>query len=236
MKAPMALVAALAAIAASAGLAQSLEPPGLGEILVGANRSSMPYAQNDRPVVGLRRRADAAVMSMTITSDSREYDVRQQEIHTVLLSAMDKAAAANLELVSGSVQLFRITKTNYRDLPLYGAGRNDTSQVTVLVKGKLEGTASDTQTRLSTFVRGIKGSGRATVGSNNVIGLTVVNPDQYRSAIISLVAADAKQTAAQFGPNFVFNVTGIDGQVAWSQVSTTEVFLYIPYRYTIFPK
>ncbi|MEQ1641726.1 MAG: hypothetical protein ABL881_13025, partial [Novosphingobium sp.] len=68
MKAPFAFVAALAAIGAvigtSAGFAQQAEPPGLGEIMVSANRNSVPYAQNDRPVVGLRRRADAAVMSL----------------------------------------------------------------------------------------------------------------------------------------------------------------------------
>lgn len=236
MKAPLAFVVALAAIGASAGFAQTKEPAGLGEILVGANRNSVPYAQNDRPVVGLRKRADSAVMSLVITSDSRDEATRKQEIHTVLLSAIDKAAAAGLEVVWGSVQLFPVTKTNYKGWPLYGAGRADTSQVAVLIKGKLEGSASDTQSRLFAFASSIKGSGRATVGYNGTIQLTVVNPDQYRSAIISLVAEDAKQTAALFGPNFTFNVTGIDGQVAWSQVSTTEVFLYIPYRYVIIPK
>lgn len=236
MKAPLAFVVAAAALAASAGFAQSKDPSGLGEILVGANRNSVPYAQNDRPVVGLRRRADAAVMVLTISSDSRDEAVRKQEIHTVLLSTIDKAAAAGLEVVWGSVQLLPVTKANYTGWPLYGAGRADTSQVSVLIKGKLDGGASDTQVRLHTFVRGIKGSGRATIGYNGTIQLTVVNPDQYRSAIISLVAEDARQTAALFGPNFTFNVTGIDGQVAWSQVSPSDVFLYIPYRYVIFPK
>ena len=240
MKAPFAFVAALAAIGAvigaSAGFAQQAEPPGLGEIMVSANRNSVPYAQNDRPVVGLRRRADAAVMSLTITSDSRDAATRGQEIHTVLLGAIDKAAAAGLEVAWGNVQLVRVNKANYKDLPLYGAGRNDTSQVTVLIKGKLEGTADSTRSRLLNFALGIKGSGRAIVSSGRTISLTVVNPDQYRDAIIKLVAADAANTASLFGPNFTFNVTGIDGQVGWSQVSTTEVFLYIPYRYVIFPK
>lgn len=236
MKAPFAFVAALAAIGASAGISQQTVPSGLGEILVTANRGSVPFAQNDRPVVGLRRRADAAVMSLSITSDSRDAETRRQEVQSVLLSAMDKAAAAGFEVVWGNVQLVRVTKANYKDLPLYGAGRNDTSQVSVLIKGKLEGTADSTRSRIHGFVLGIKGSGRATVGSGGTISLTVINPDQYRNAIISLVAEDARQTAALFGSNFTFNVTGIDGQVNWSQVSTTEVFLYIPYRYVIFPK
>ena len=64
----------------------------------------------------------------------------------------------------------------------------------------------------------------------------MANPDQYRDAIISLVAEDAKHSAELFGPDFTVNITGIDGQVAWSQISSTEVFLYIPYRLTITPR
>lgn len=74
------------------------------------------------------------------------------------------------------------------------------------------------------------------VSTGGGITLTVVNPDQYRDAIVQLVAGDARHMAALFGPDFTFNVTGIDGQVSWSQVSSTEVFLYIPYRYVIIPK
>lgn len=236
MKAPVALLAALAALAASAGLAQQLDAPGLGEVLVSGNRDAIPYAQSNRPVVGLRRRADAAVMQLSIVSDSREEAVRRQEIHTVLLSALDRANAAGFELVSGSVQLNRVTKANYKDLPFQYAGRVDTGRVDVLVKAKLEGSAYDTRTRLQSFIGSIKGSGRATVSSGGTIALTVVNPDQYRDAIIQLVAGDARRVSGLFGPDFTFNVTGIDSQVSWSQVSSTEVFLFIPYRYVIIPK
>jgi hypothetical protein len=236
MRAPKALVMLMTALAATAGLGQQQDPPGLGEVLVTANRQNVPYAQADRPVVGLRRRADAAVMQLTITSDSREETTRQQEIHTVLLAALDRAAASGLELVSGSVVLGRVTKANYKDLPFQYAGRADTGRVDLLVKAKLEGSAADTRNRLHAFILGLKGSGRAVIGTSGSIALTVVNPDQYRDEIIGLVAADGKHMSALFGPQFNFNVTGIDGQVSWSQVSSTEVFLYIPYRFVIFPK
>ena len=54
--------------------------------------------------------------------------------------------------------------------------------------------------------------------------------------MIAQVAADAKRTAALFGPEFTFNVSGVDQPVAWTQVSSTEVFLFVPYRYNINPK
>lgn len=236
MKAAVAFLAALAAVAATAGLAQQLETPSLGEVLVTGNRDSIPYAQSNRPVVGLRRRADAAVMQLSIVSDSREEPVRRQEIHTVLLAALDRANAAGFELVSGAAQLNRVTKANYKDLPFQYAGRVDTGRVDVLVKTRLEGSAADTRARLQAFIGSIKGSGRATVSTGGGITLTVVNPDQHRHAIVQLVASDARHMAGLFGPDFTFNVTGIDGQVSWSQVSSTEVFLFIPYRYVITPK
>jgi FtsP/CotA-like multicopper oxidase with cupredoxin domain len=69
-----------------------------------------------------------------------------------------------------------------------------------------------------------------------VPALTIVNPDQYRDAIVQLVADNARRYAAMFGPDYAVQVGGIDGQVFWSQVSGTDVFLYVPYRYTIVPK
>ena len=223
-------------LAAGAAFAQPAEPQGLGEVMVTSNRNGAPYAQQDRPVVGLRRTADAAVMSFTVTSDTRDPETRKQEIHTVLLAAIDKAATSGFEIVSGAFRVEAVTRENYQSLLLQPAGRVDTSQVRVLVKAKLAGTAAETAARLQRFIGSLRGAGRATAEDGGGWTLTVVNPDQYRDAIISLVAEDARHNAALFGSDFTFNITGIDGQVAWSQISSTEVFLYIPYRYSIVPK
>jgi hypothetical protein len=240
MKAPAIFAAAVSLACASAVLAQSADrsgsDSGLGEVMVSANRGNAPYAQQDRPVIGLRRQADSAVMPLYISSDTRDAAVRTQEIYTVLLAAMDKARAAGFELVSGGIPIQPVTRENYKLLPMQSAGRVDTSMVQLLVKARLQGSAEATQARLQTFVSSLRGSGRATVGGGGGISLTVINPDQYRDAIVALVAAEAKRNAAMFGPEFTFSLTGIDGQLAWSQVSSSEVFLYISYRYTILPK
>ena len=236
MRAPIICAAVALAFGAGAGFAQPAEPRGLGEVMVTANRMAAPYAQQDRPLVGLRRTADSAVMSVIITSDTREAEVRKREIHTALLAAMDKAATSGFEIVSGTFRVEAVTRQNYESLPLQPAGRVDTSQVRVLVKTRLEGTAAETEARLRRFIGSLRGSGRATVEYGGGWTLTVANPDQYRDAIISLVAEDAKHSAELFGPDFTVNITGIDGQVAWSQISSTDVFLYIPYRYTIVPR
>jgi hypothetical protein len=233
---------ALAAAPASAQTADApatVSAPGLGEVVVTANRQNTRYAQQDRPVVGLRRQADAAVMPVAIASDTREEAARKKEIHAVLLAALDRAQAAGVELVSGAVQLAPVTRANYQELPFQWAGRADTSKVDLMVRVRLAGSAAQAEKKLTDFIAslsGAGGAGRATVDKTGGLTLTIVDPDQYRDAIVRLVAEDARRSAATFGPDFSTTISGIDGQVGWSQVGSTEVFLFIPYRYTVVPK
>ncbi|MFN3458254.1 MAG: TonB-dependent receptor [Novosphingobium sp.] len=227
------IVPLLAALAASSADAQST---GLGEVLVNASRNDARFWQKDRPVVGLRRQADGMVMNLTIVSDTRDALTRGKEIDTALLAAIDRAAASGFQLVTGNVQLEPVTKANYTSLPQLPAGRIDTSKVELMVRGKLEGSSRATQERLRAFIGSLKGNGRATVETTAVTSLSVDNPDQYREKILALVAEDARRTAAIFGPDFTFSVSGVDGQVSWTQASPVDVFLYIPYRYAITPR
>ena len=118
------ILAALLVTLAVPGVAQQADRGELGEVLVSANRGNARYAQQERPVIGLQRPADAAVMAVAISSDSRDPDVRRKEIHSVLLAALDRGAAAGVELVSGGFQISPVTKANYADCRCSGvAGR-----------------------------------------------------------------------------------------------------------------
>ncbi|MFM5917666.1 MAG: hypothetical protein ACKOOL_09050 [Novosphingobium sp.] len=229
------LSAALLTVA-SAALAQESFAPPMGEVMVSANRQSAPYYRQDRPLVGLRRPADAAVMQFTVTSDSRDDAVRKQEIQAVLGAALDKAKAGGFELVFGNFQLERLTRENVKDVNYEWGGRVDTSKVTVMARTPLTGSAKDAETRLLTFLKTLKKSGRAVLETPGTIQLTVINPDQYRDQVLKLVAEDARHNAALFGPEFSFSIAGTDLPVVWTQVSSTEIFLFVPYRYNINPK
>jgi hypothetical protein len=230
------VVAASLFIAATPALAQQVTAPDLGEILVTSNRQNVRYAQQERPVVGLRRQADSAVMQMSISSESRDAAVRKREIHSMLASALDRAAAAQIELVTGPYELTPVTKATYQELPQYNGGRADTSQVSLMIKTKLAGSAVAAQQRLEAFVKSLPRSDRGAVDHGSGITLTIINPDQYREAIIKAVAEHARRHASFFGDNYAVRVDGIDGQVLWSQVTSTDVFLYIPYRFAVVPK
>lgn len=209
---------------------------GLGEVVVTANRNNIRYFQQDRPVVGLRRQADGAVIAVSISSDSRDAETRKKEIHAVLLAALGRAGGAGVELVSGGYQLEPVTKANYTELPLQWAGRADTSKVDLLVKTRLAGSATATAKRLIDFVKAIPKSDRGVIDMTGSLTLTIVEPDQYRDQVVKLIAEEATRNAAIFGPEFRYNISGIDSQLSWTQVSSTDVFLYLPYRYTIYPR
>ena len=234
MKPAYGIAAALLAIIAQPLAAQ--DDGGLGEVVVTASRNNIRYFQQDRPVVGLRRQADGAVIAVSISSDSRDEATRKKEIHAVLLAALGRAPAAGVELVSGSYQLEPVTKANFTELPFQWAGRADTSKVDLLVKVKLAGSAVAAEKRLTDFIKAVPKSDRGVIDKTGNLTLTIVDPDQYRDQVIKLVADDASHNAAIFGPEYRYNISGIDAQVRWSQVSSTDVFLYLPYRYTIYPK
>lgn len=229
---------ALAMLASSAPplFAQQASAPGLGEVVVTANRNNARYAQQDRPAIGLRKQADSAVIQVAVSSDSRDEATRKREIHDILLDAIDRSTAAGVELVTGSFELIPVTKANYQELSFQSAGRVDTSQVNVMIKVKLVGSTAVAEQRLNAFVKGVARSGRGAIDKIGGVTLTIVNPDQYRDAIVKLVADNARHHAAIFGPDYAVQLNGVDGHVFWSQVSSTDVFLYMPYRYTIVPK
>lgn len=236
MRSAFLLAAAALGVAITPALAQEASQPGLGEVIVTGNRLNARYAQQDRPVVGLRRKADSAVMQVTISSDSRDEATRKKEIHAILLAAIDRAAGAGVELVTGNFELVPVTRVNYQDLPMVWAGRVDTSKVDLMVKVKLAGSTAAAEQQLNAFIKGVPNSGRGAIDKMGGLTLTIINPDQYRDAIVTLVAQNARHYAGIFGPDYAVQVTGVDGQIFWSQISSTDVFLHVPYRYTIVPR
>jgi hypothetical protein len=105
-----------------------------------------------------------------------------------------------------------------------------------MIKVKLAGSTVAAEQKFVAFVKSVPVTGRGAIDKTGSLTLTIINPDQYRDTIVKMVADHARSYAAYFGPDYAVQINGIDGQVSWSQVSGTEVFLYMPYRYTIVPK
>ncbi len=208
------------------------------------------------PVIGLKRQADSAVRNIEIVSDSRDEDMRRREVQAMLLDAIDRAKKDGFSLVTGQLELVDITRANWQDQfpELAGKAKPDdededdyeddedsrayeddggTTTIRLKVKTSLDGSINNAQQRIAGFIKSVPATGRSLIQPSGGLLLTIKNPDQYRDEIYKRIADGAKHAASFYGPEYGLEVNGLDQDIAWQQVSNTEVFLYIPYSFKI---
>jgi hypothetical protein len=206
-------------------------------IVTSSRRSAVSGDYASMPLIGLKRTADFAVQYVSIAGDTREMPQRRDEILAMVKNAIDLAAQRGVELATGTLVVEPLTLANYRNLPLFNDSRPDTDRVNFIVKTRLPATG-DTKAaldRIEAFVKAVPPVGRAQMTAASGLTLSVVGPDQYRGQIVDLVAADSRAIAARLGPDYAVEASGLDRPVEWSRATLTEVFLYVPYSYTVVP-
>jgi hypothetical protein len=227
---------ALALAGAAPAVAQDLS--GSEIVVTGARRQADNYDASI-PAIGLRKVADFAVQEVTVAGDTRESARRREEIFAMIRGAIERSGGkSGIELATGEMIVEPLTLANYRNLALEGDGRPDTDRTSFLVKTRMtaNGDAKAALDRIDAFIKSVPPVGRAEMRRTGDLTLSIVSPDQYRGRIVDLVAADARATAARLGPDYAIEAKGLDRPVEWSRASLTEVFLYVPYSYTILPK
>lgn len=112
---------------------------------------------------------------------------------------------------------------------------DDGSETTLrlMVKTRLSGTIDEADRKIGAFVKSIPENGRAQIKQKGAMALTIIKPEQYRDEIYALIAAGARHAATFYGPEYGLEITGLDGNVAWEQVSDTDLFVFIRYHFTI---
>jgi len=232
---------------------------GGGEIIVTGMRNSLSRnvtsIEAQPPVIGLKRLADSAVRTIEIVSDSREEEMRKREVQAMLLDAIDRAKRDGFSLVTGQFELVEVTRANWQDQFPALAGKADsasddeddegdkaqpafeddgrTATVHLKVKTKLVGSIGSAQQKINGFVKSVPATGRSQIQQKGELALTIINPEQYRDEIYRRIAAGSQHAVTFYGPEYGLEVTGLDKGIAWKQVSNTEVFLYIPYAFTV---
>jgi len=193
------------------------------------------------PAITLKRIADFLVQPVQIVCDTRDPLKRKAEISTMLAAAIVAAEkrGASIQLAYGQARAEPLTRANYKSLPtMQDDDRDDTDVVQFLIKTPLAG-ADDLEpakARIAAFINSVPASGRAELNANGEHSLSVVNPTQYRSAIIALVAADVMSARAGFGDGYAAAVQGLDRPVQWGPGGPGEVALFLPYAWQIVPK
>ncbi|WP_447726291.1 TonB-dependent receptor [Sphingomonas koreensis] len=199
----------------------------------GVDTSGVIPAQ--RSIISLKRSADYVVQTVWITGDTREAAKRKEELEATLRNAIGSAVKGGVELATGDYVVEPLTLTSYRSLNYIGDGRPDTSRANFLVKVRLTPgmDLATAKAQIAKFVASVAKTGRTTLTVSGEPTLSVVNPDQYRGAIIDLIAVDAADQAKRFGSGYGVAVTGIDRPVEWARAGATDVFLYLPSAYTV---
>ncbi len=235
--------ALLGAVTAMPAQAQDINE---GEVVVTGSRARQVYIDprtnraidtdedaSGLPSVGLRRRADSALLPVIVAGDTREQGQRREEILTMVRSALERAGRSGIELAIGDFFVVPLTANNYRTLSFIGDGRPDSERVAFFVKTRLGASADEANqaiTRLEQFIKSVPAAGRAEMRAAGPRTLSSVGPDQYRGQILDLIAQDARAVAARFGPEQQIEAHGLDRPVEWRRAGATEVFLYIPHR------
>jgi hypothetical protein len=222
-----------------------------GEVVVTGSRTRQVYMDprtnraiataeegGDLPSVGLRRRADFALLPVIIAGDTREREQRREEILTMVRSALALSGRSGIELAVGDFFVVPLTSGNYRTLAFLGDGRPDSERVAFFIKTRLGASADEANqaiTKLEQFISSVPAAGRAEMRAGGPLTLSIVAPDQYRAQLLDLVAQDARAIAARFGPEQKVEAHGLDRPVEWRRAGATEVFLYIPHRMVFRP-
>jgi hypothetical protein len=231
-----AVVAVLAAVSAAPALAQEAA---MEEIVVTGSRM-IEWDADDIPAVQLFRRADNLIASVQVVNDTREDAPRRSEL-TQTLRAMARLAAGRSDIdlsIEADGVLVPLTEDMVSTLTLGSDGmRSDTSVATLIVKTPI--TATDTldaaSGRLEAFVEAVPTTGRSLVDINDDWQLSIVDPPQYRMAILGLIAADAQRASTTFGERYSVQVSGIENRVTWRQSGPLDLGLFIPYTMLVVP-
>ena len=226
-------------------LTASAMPAFAQEVIVTASRRApgnygtyavdMGVVPTQRSVISLKRSADYVVQTVWLTGDTRDAAKRTEELEATLRNTIGSAGGAGVELAVGDYVVQPLTLTNYKSLNYIGDGRPDTARANFLVKVRLTAGMSLTaaKAQIAKFVASVAKTGRTTLNVAGEPTLSVVNPDQYRGAIIDLIAADATTQAARFGATYGVDVSGLDRPVEWARAGATEVFLFLPATYVV---
>lgn len=228
--------AAILLTGASPCLAQE---PDLEEIIVTGSRM-MEWDPDEVPVVQLARRADNLIVMVRVVNDTRGEADRRTEI-TQTLRSMARAAAARPDIdlsMENDGALIPFTEDMVSTLTLGTDGRVDTSMASFIVKTPIrEGDTLDSASqRIESFVEGVQEVGRSLANVSGDWQLSIIEPPQYRPAILAAIAADARLTSQAFGDDYAVQIEGLSNRVTWRQSGPLELSLFIPYDMTVTPR
>lgn len=215
------------------------------EIIVTASRYVERNERVTLPAISIVRRADAVVSSVTVESDTRDLALRRSELEQTLRD-LDRRVRAG-----GAVSVGLLEEgpdgdagdTRVKPFTLAGAlaqirsgSRPDTSRVSILLRTavRADDTLDTADTRLDQFIRSVSSPGRVTL-IQGAVELSLLDPAQYRSAVIAAIIADGKVALGLAGDGQALRIEGLHNPIAWRRSGDLELRLYVPHTMAVVP-
>jgi len=236
----MRIAAVIAAAILMAPLPAVAQQVDVEEVIVTGSRM-MDWDPDDIPVVQIERRADNLIVSVRVVNDTRDAATRRAEI-TQTLRGMARAAGGRADIdlsIEDDGVLVPLTEDMVSTLTLgVEAGRADTSVASLIVKTPIVAADSlDVSSgRIEAFVEGVNPVGRSLAEIVGEWQLSIIDPPQYRPAILAAISADARLTANAFGDGYAVEVEGLSNRVTWRQAGPLDLMLFIPYDMKVTPR
>lgn len=219
------------------GLAAPLaHAAGSDEVIITAERYSS-YESLQVPHVAIPKRADFAILTITVRSDTRDLSERLAEMRQALTNLESRTnASVALRLDDEEAGLVREFSVAAAMENLTGDGRPDTSRLDVLLRTPIS--AADTldgvHKRFSAFVKAAPKPGRIEIAEGD-LALTLTDPEQHRTALLTQIAADGKAASATIGPGYGVQVLGLERRIAWQRAGDLDLKIFLPYKLAVVP-
>lgn len=207
----------------------------LEEVVVTGLRASMDDFY-DIPAVTVRKDADFLVQNIRLVNDSRSPELRKSEIVGTINNLIKSSAKVKGIEISYGEGFLEPIKLNDESLELLeDRGKSDTSYINIFVKvafNKKEEAKKQIE-NLRKFIETAKLEGRTLIEEKGDVGLSIIQPQQYRYEIIRAISEENKKMKELVGEDCEVSVKGLEGRVFWERVSVGELMLYIGYSTTI---
>ncbi len=219
-----------------AGAPGHTQNAGVEEIVVTGSRMQ-EYDAAATPFVTLHKRADNLITRVTVVCDTRDLSQRKAELRATLRNLVKGAGQEKTISLGVGDEVVGAFDETQLDKVIEPDAKADTSKTTIIVKTALapNDTFDAATARIKAFAARTAKVGRTEILFQHDWELTLINPGQYRPAVIKLVAEDAQRTAAAFGEAYAVEVQGLQLPVSWYQAGPLDLALYVPYKLTVRP-
>ena len=199
-------------------------------------KSLIVFAYSDRPSVSasLRKEADVVAMPISIRSDHKEPPKRFEAI-ALAKAAIIKAAEGRkgIRVHSGPVALSARPIGKLESFSSSGYGSPSQAQLHVLIP--LAGNGKDVfqcAAEIHEFMKGVRLPDKADLEFGQV-HLGVENPEQYRGALLKLIADEVGKARKALGAASQPLVGGLESPVSARQADERNVDLFLSYTISL---